>query len=154
MLSYVHEGHGSHEIDEFMKVIEIMKAKKRHEAHECQEIKKIIKVRKARGSAGKRRSWYRSDTFNDRSRAAKKFKVRLEIAEKIDEEQKWKDPSARQIAAKSRIVLGSMSPTLAQHHDDDDHHNDGDCEEDIKYHDVGDLVMKMLRIMMVRTQSS
>ena len=90
----------------------------------------------------------------DRSRAAKKFKVRLEIAEKIDEEQKWKDPSARQIAAKSRIVLGSMSPTLAQHHDDDDHHNDGDCEEDIKYHDVGDLVMKMLRIMMVRTQSS
>ena len=43
-----------------------------------------------------------------------------------------------------------MSPTLAQHHDDDDE----DCEEDIKYHDVGDLVMKMLRIMMVRTQSS
>ena len=32
-----------------------------------------------------------------------------------------------------------MSPTLAQHHDDDDHHNDGDCEEDIKYHDVGDV---------------
>ena len=57
----------SHEIDEFMKVIEIMKAKKRHDTHECQEIKKIIKVRKARGSAGKRRSWDRSVTFNDRS---------------------------------------------------------------------------------------
>ena len=66
----------------------------------------------------------------DRSRAAKKFKVRLEIAEKIDEEQKWKDPSARQIAAKSRIVLGSMSPTRAQHHDDDDHDDDHDDDED------------------------
>ena len=30
----------------------------------------------------------RSVTFNDRSGAAKKIKVRLEIAEKIDEEQK------------------------------------------------------------------
>ena len=119
MLSYVHEGDGSHEIDEFMKVIEIINAKKRHETHECQEIKKVIKVRKAQGSTGKRRSWDRSVTFNDRPGAAKKFKVRLEIAEKIDEEQKWKDPSARQIAAKSRIVLGSMSPTPAQHHDDD-----------------------------------
>ena len=55
-LRYVQEGHGSPEIDEFMKVIEIMQAKKFHETHECQEIKKVIKVRKTGGNAGKRRS--------------------------------------------------------------------------------------------------
>ena len=142
MLSYVHEGDGSHEIDEFMKVIEIINAKKRHETHECQEIKKVIKVRKTGGNAGKRRSWDRSVNFNDRSGAAKKFKVRLKIAEKIDEEQKWKDPSARQIAAKSRIVLGSMSPTPAQHDDDDDPDDDLDDDQD----DNEDINVIMLMI--------
>ena len=34
-----------------------------------------------------------------------------------------------------------MSPTLAQHHDDDE-----DYEEDIKYHDVGDFVIKRKHI--------
>ena len=43
----------------------------------------------------------------------------------------------RQIGAKSRIVLSSLSPTPAQHWDDDDDDNDDDDDDD----DDGDNIL-------------